>query len=452
MNLESAEKIVNAVLYEGYILYPYRPTAIKNRQRWTFGGLFPAGSRAARKHGDPSRMQLEVPVLGTASSRLDLRIRFLHLTMRQAGELPQPLDQLSHGQEPSYRPVPVLEIGGERHFSWQEAVEREFATSVPLGELCEGENRVQFACPPDRDIQPLRDDDGRIAGILVRSQLPLEVEIAMSARPDAGGGYRLKVVVENRTVLEDPGVAREEAQLQAMASTHAILGIEAGEFVSLLDPPGALKEIAESCDNRGCWPVLVGEEGRRDTLLASPIILYDYPQIAPESPGDLFDGLEIDELLTLRILTMTPQEKQEMAAVDERARTLLERTEGLTTEEMAAMHGALRNLRAVDERSCREPGRGEVVVDGAVLGVGDRVRLNPKAGGDIFDVVLRGKTAVIEAIERDFEDRVHIAVALDDDPGRDLGLARMPGHRFFFSPDEIQAVASAAGERRRSGE
>jgi len=92
----------------------------------------------------------------------------------------------------------------------------------------------------------------------------------------------------------------------------------------------------------GTWPVLVGEPGQRDTMLSSPIILYDYPQIAPESPGALFDGTEIDEILSLRILTLTDQEKLEMANGDERARQILERTESMPPEQFLKMHGVLR--------------------------------------------------------------------------------------------------------------
>ena len=181
--------------------------------------------------------------------------------------------------------------------------------------------------------------------------------------------------------------------------------------------------------------MLVGKPGARDTLLSSPIILYDHPQVAPESPGDLYDATEIDEILSLRILAMADAEKREMAAVDARARALLERTEALTPEQWQAMHGTLRNPA---------PGDGPrlaCVRDGALeLKVGAHVRLHPKGGADIMDLVLAGKTAVIEAIERDFEDRLHVAVAIDDDPGREFGLARMPGHRFFFAPEEIEVL------------
>ena len=119
-----------------------------------------------------------------------------------------------------------------------------------------------------------------------------------------------------------------------------------GEFISLIDPPETLQEFALACQNVGTWPVLIGEEGQRDTVLSSPIILYDYPQIAPESPGDLFDGAEIDEILSLRIMTMTDEEKQEMRQSDARARKILERTEALPEEQFLKLHGALRRLRA----------------------------------------------------------------------------------------------------------
>jgi hypothetical protein len=129
-----------------------------------------------------------------------------------------------------------------------------------------------------------------------------------------------------------------------MVSIHSIIHAAGGEFVSLLDPPEQWKDAAAGCQNAGTFPVLAGEEGQRDLLLSSPIILYDYPQIAPESPGDLFDGTEIDEILALRILTLTDIEKQEVRSGDDRARRILERTEMLPPEHFQKLHGALRNL------------------------------------------------------------------------------------------------------------
>ena len=201
--------------------------------------------------------------------------------------------------------------------------------------------------------------------------------------------------------------------------------------------------------------MLAGEEGTTDTILSSPIILYDYPQVAPESPGDLFDATEIDEILTLRILAMTDEEKRDMAALDARARALLERTQALTAADMARLHGTRRELRSSMDPEAKTPstepppaGKPELAflrAGGRGLAVGDRVRLRPKGGADIFDLVLKDEMAVIEAIEHDFDDKVHVAVVLEADPGREFGLDRMPGHRFFFSPDEIEPVGEESG-------
>ena len=81
-----------------------------------------------------------------------------------------------------------------------------------------------------------------------------------------------------------------------------------------------------------------------------------------------------------------------------------------------------------------------LLVDGVVVRVGDRVRLRPRPGGDIMDMALAGKIAVIESIEQSYEGEFHIAVVLEDDPGRDLGMMRQPGHRFFFNPGEVEAL------------
>ena len=122
---------------------------------------------------------------------------------------------------------------------------------------------------------------------------------------------------------------------------------ERGAWLSLADPPADAVEAAARCRNVGLWPVLVGEPGASDTVLASPIILEDHPQVAPESSGDLFDATEIDEILSLRILALTDEEKAEMRAADARARALLDRTEALTGDDLMRMHGTIREVRPV---------------------------------------------------------------------------------------------------------
>src|SRR6185436_9296262 len=160
------------------------------------------------------------------------------------------------------------------------------------------------------------------------------------------GGYKLSIQILNLTPLADArDKTRDEALMRSFVSTHTILHAKDADFVSLLDPPEAFREAAAACSNIGTYPVLAGDEGQRDCMLSSPIILYDYPQIAAESPGNLYDGTEIDEILTLRIMTLTEEEKREMRGADERARQILERTEMLPLEQLMKMHGAMKSVK-----------------------------------------------------------------------------------------------------------
>ncbi len=260
---------------------------------------------------------------------------------------------------------------------------------------------------------------------------------------------RSQCTVLNRTPLPETVVGNEsEVLMRTLASAHTLLHTRGGEFLSLTDPPAEYQAAAKACKNVGCWPVLVGDEAKveRDTLLASPIILPDYPKIAAESAGTLYDGLEIDEILTLRIMTMTDEEKREMRGVDQHARALLERTESLGSEHLMKMHGTLRGMQPevnpFDDDifgSATKPLQG-VTLEGHYLRPGDSVRIHPKSRADIMDMALAGKVAVIEAVEQDAEGKVHLALVLHDDPGKDLGMLRQPGHRFFYGLDEVEPI------------
>jgi len=259
-----------------------------------------------------------------------------------------------------------------------------------------------------------RTNDG--AGVF--SSGKLKGDILITRETLQPGLQKIRVEITNRTVTE-PGA---NDLLDSLVSTHTILTAQNAAFVSLLDPPEHLREAAVNCRNVGTWPVLVGRPPERDCLLSSPIILYDYPLVADESPGDLFDGTEIDEILTLRILTLSDAEKEEVRRSGARERELLDRVESLTPEQLMKLHGTMRDVRAG-------------------LKPGDRVTLRPKPGGDIFDVVLKDRVAIVESVEHDFENRTHVAVVIEDDPGRDLGFMRQTGHRFFFSADELERIA-----------
>jgi hypothetical protein len=315
MDPKLVERIADALLYEGYLLYPYRPSAIKNRQRFNFGVIYPRDYGLA--HDELFCMQTECLATSNWRMAFDVRLRFLHLTAREG---------------------------------WQEAVGREvIVPALRTDDLLVAPLQEPFTFPAKRSSGALYDPWSQDTRGKRKEQEQILGNIEIAARQVAERVFKITTRILNLTPLADaPGVSRDESLKRSLVSTHVILSARGGEFISLLDPPESLRDVAGSCRNIGTYPVLVGAEGERDTILSAPIILYDYPQIAPESAGDLFDGTEIDEMLTLRILTLTDEEKREMRDGDERARRILERTEAMSVEQLMKLHGAVRGLRRVE--------------------------------------------------------------------------------------------------------
>jgi hydrogenase maturation protease len=301
--------IADAVLYEGYVLWPYRRSALKNQRRWTFGGVYPR-AHSERHPDDPCVMRTECLLETSGEPLVDVAVRFLHVVRRRLWDGEAFVDELT--------------VDGERHLAWDESVEREVSLAT---------GRSAAISIPAATVEDLP---------IVRSWEPLEGSVDARAERVAEGLFCVAVEISNTTAWD--GGDREEAMRRTFCSTHAVLRAREGAFVSLTDPPEHLREAAAACSNRHTWPVLVGEPGSRDTLLSSPIILEDHPRIAPESPGDFFDGGEIDQMLVLNILSLTDDERAEMRDSDPKARELLERTESLTEDELRALHGAIREF------------------------------------------------------------------------------------------------------------
>ncbi len=337
MSADPVRTIADAVLYEGYILWPYRRSALKNQRRWTFGGVHPRGHW--RGHED-DRWLIRAQVLLEASDEAELgvEVRFLHVVRRQV------LQRTHAGLEP----VEELEVEGERHLSWEEASEREVPfPPTRLDDLGAGRS-IPISIPAGSEAEELREAGSTVsAGTVLRSWEELEGSLTLRAERLREGLHRLTMTLANTTSWD--GGAREGALKQTFCSAHAILHCPGGRFVSLTDPPEGLSKDAAQCGNDGVWPVLVGGPEDRETMLVSPIILPDHPRVADESPGDLFDGGEIDQLLTLNILALTEEEKEEMRRTDPRAREILERTEALSGEELLRLHGTIRELRVARE-------------------------------------------------------------------------------------------------------
>ena len=446
MNASLVDQVVNSVLYEGYILYPYRASSIKNRSRFTFGRVYPEAFSISQHGAEPFVMQTECLVESTDASLVQVTIRFLHPLARGIRAL-EP-EEAEHSRDADSKPVQELRVDGRLYQTWQEAVERTVALAPQsIKTFAERSFELPFTFPSSCTSEPICDDADRVVGMMTRRQEELHGRVEIGATSIDAKVFKLSVRVVNQTRVSDSELASQDAVLmRTFASTHAVLSAEGGEFLSLLDPPPEYIEAAGTCQHVGAYPVLVGDEklGERDTMLASPIILYDYPRIAPESPGDLFDGTEIDEILTLRVMAMTDAEKSEMRQVDDFARRILERTESLGAEHLMKMHGRIRDLHRFDDEFSTSTRLESVSVQGFSVKAGDRVRIHPKSRADIMDIALAGKAAIVETIEQDAEARVHLAVVLDEDPGKDLGLMRQPGHRFFYGTDEIEPLPEGA--------
>lgn len=341
MNPELAMKIANAVLYEGYMLYPYRPSAVKNRQRWSFGILYPPGYEEVARGTERSQMHSECLVKVTGTPAVNILMRFLHPLARK----------VEQKATAAYEAVPSLVVEGRLMESWDEAVER----SVEFKPASDYE-RVQvrrFSLPGSNESEVLRDASGDVAGRIRHVQDEITGTVSVSVSRLREDLLKLAIDVTNTTVLAedgDPG-DRDSVLLRALLSAHTIVSVSGGEFVSLLDPPDDVRDLVASCKNVGNFPVLIGAEGERDMMLCSPIVLYDYPQIAPESAGDFYDATEMDEMLTLRVITLTEDEKDAMRNAGQHIANLLQRTEATAREQLARTHGAVRSMHPVSDKS-----------------------------------------------------------------------------------------------------
>jgi hypothetical protein len=352
MIFAAATAIADAVLMEGYALYPYRASAPKNRFRWTFGVLAP---RAWSEAGGSDSWWMETQVLiAGVPERISGRLRFFQI---------------------------------DRRNTWDEGVLR----------------TVNF----DRTTQFAFDD---LAGTITVTRECIDHTLT-----------KLTIRIENHSSWRELAVPRERAMVGAFASTHLLLHVDGAEILSAIDPPEWAREESARCTNVGTYPVLVGN----GVALAAPFILYDYPQIAPESAGDLCDATEIDELLVLRTRTMTDEEKREARATDPRAAAIVDRADALPEEWLERMHGATRDLN-----------RGEMVPR---IAIGAKVRLlAPKTRTDAQDFLYAGQIATVVEIRDDVDGTRFLGVTIDGDPAAELH--QWYGRCHYYRHDEVELL------------
>ena len=436
--------VADAVLFEGYLLYPYRASATKNRMRWQFGVLAPYGSAG----GDPSCSRTECLLEAGDGATVDVRLRFLQVRTRVSDP------------------------------PWDEGVVREIDAALDLRAVAGGAvvSRVHPFHLPAEDAVPDDAEDG-----YRRRCHALHGAIELTAEPVPGpyaGLTRVRVEVINRGAAPDPGAGRDELMRDCLVAAHTLIAVRDGAFVSLLDPPQWAAGLAKECRNEHTWPVLAGPDGARDLVLSSPIILYDHPRTAPESPADLFDATEIDEILTLRTLALTDEEKREARATDPRAAAIIDHVDAMPPQMLERLHGTVRYLREVtgggppDGASERpggdpvptlrtgadgmpvppvsgapwwDPGADDsvapdtdsVAVRGGAAAKGSRVVLRPQTrNSDAQDMFLTGRAATVRGVFFDVDGVAYVAVTLDDDPAADLHLWH--GRFLYFAPAEVE--------------
>lgn len=446
-SLALARAVADAVLYEGYLLYPYRASAQKNQARWQFGILGPKGAAEDGSGEEPS-MSADCLLNPGAQAGLEIHLRFLQLQTRTA-------EKADDGG--GFTAVASLAVGGANWLSWDEAVEQE----AVFGPFSAAQLRAGQILPVEvaegLDIQELKDGAGRPGGRLVRRRRALRGELRLNATEDSGGPLRLRVTAAN-TAGPLPAGNRQDATAASFIGAHMLLSVRDGDFVSLLDPPAWAQPAAGLCSQHRCWPVLAGPEGQTDVLLISPIILYDHPAVAPESSVALYDSTEIDEILTLRVLTLTDDEKVEARATDPRAAAVIDRCEAMSPEELQQLHGVLRNPHAFapepaetwaaageevpwwnpEAEASVRPDEDAVMISGVAVARGSRVRVHPKRRADAQDLFFSGQTGRVTSVHFDVDGSTHVGLVLEQDPAADL--LEGYGRSFYYAPDELEPL------------
>jgi hypothetical protein len=434
-NWDRARAVADAVLYEGYLLYPYRASSRKNQSRWQFGVLGPPGAASAGI-GEESSLSAQVLIRPHGVAWVSGVVRFLHLQHRQAQQ---------HLGDDRFQRVDELRTADQSWLSWDEAVECEIPIErFPTASL---PRTLDISVPPSSDVEMV--DGGR----LMRTRHELRGVLAISAELD-GDLLRLTFDVQNAAA---PAADKHEAIARSLIGTHVLLEVTDGEFVSLLEPPDSAADAVARCQQHRCFPVLAGPPGDHSLSLASPIILYDHPEIAEQSDGALYDSTEIDEILTLRIMTMTDEEKAQARATDPLAAAIIDRCDSMSPESMLALHGVLRDPHARDPApglipevpadvgwwdpladTAVRPELDAVLINGTPVARGSRVRLRPCRRADAQDLFYTDKIARVTSVHEDVDGDQHIGVVLEDDPAADIH--DWYGRYLYFAPDEVEPL------------
>jgi hypothetical protein len=378
---DALEQLVDSLLWEGYALYPYTPTATKNATPTPFGIVYPSVYAA------------------TLASTYD------HLELRCVLEAPP--DAVLSAE------VRFLAADGERHQAQERRVE---LSGAMIGALSQVAADKQASVSPGSDAPPLA----------------VALSLSVQSLPD--GLQEVVFRVDNRTLVSS-GLDRAGALGRSLISTHPIVRVTGGRFVSPLERP---------CRSVNTFPVLATPAD--DVVIGAAIVLPDHPEIAPESRGGLFDSTEIEEALLLHVHALSDAEREEIERQDPAVREMVARAAAATPEEIIALHGRVTirdpqtNEPPTEPPGLVDPRAGEesADVEGVTFRRGAAVVIRPGAEADLHARMLDGRTATIERIFTDYDGRTHLGVTIDDDPGQEL--MRDTGRYLFFFAEEVEVM------------
>ncbi|MDQ1536834.1 MAG: hypothetical protein QOE58_1227 [Actinomycetota bacterium] len=489
MSLAMARKVADAVLYEGYVLFPYRAGTMKNQIRWQFGVVVPK-AYTEYDSSERSAMRTECLIDVGKDTEIDIKLRFLRVQDRT-------VEQAVDG---GWVLVEALEYDDKIVSTWQEAVEEEHDLTLSVADLLEKSHDVPLEFEATAQTEDLVSDGGAVVGRFVRQTWGISAVARISAERMIGpiSMVKVTVLIENLTDWgSDGATTRDDLVRRSLAAVHTLMEVRGGSFISLADPPEFARPAVASCRNEGTWPVLIGDEDKHNVILSSPITLSDFPEVAPESDGDFYDATEVDEMLHLFVNSLSEEEKREARGTDPRAADIIDRVDTLPPEMMEKLHGAIRSLRPIPlhgkdegattrmsavpapdlagEMGAFSPFEGEsdpwqtystdpdgntqnlsigldaetdgkykpfedtTVVNGVEVGKGTKVRLQPTGGSDAQDMFLVGLTATVEGVFNDIDGDIHLAVSIDDDPAT-TELPDWYGRYRYFRLNEVEVL------------
>ena len=339
MNAESTiETLTRTLLYEGYALYPYHRSAIKNQKPVPFGVIFPQLYSTYNPHAH-SLMQTQCIISGNKNINLKITVRFLHLV--KTGLFENSADQDINTSD--HLPLADIVVDGKSYHAGWQTIERTLSSGILLADqLIQNGKDMIIEFDSMTESRNLDNQNGESIAKQVYATTSIRGNVHINTVPIAGreNAFRITLTVTNATPVDNPmKISRDEVLSQSFLSTHALLETTNAKFISHQDPGEDWAPLIKACDNRNTWPILIDDEDT--TLLSSPIILSDHPQINPLSHGDLFDGTEIEEALLLHVSVLSDEEKQRISLGDEKLKAMLTKVSQVTPEELLRFHSGL---------------------------------------------------------------------------------------------------------------